>query len=187
MTKFLKLLAESVQDDYDDWDYPDSNEYEKITPETIKKIKSTDRIVLSTEDRIDLSRKMPPSSIGRKPIGLWYGFGTSWIDFIRAEMPERETQHVFKIEVDDFELVDIDRDKIFLWFSQRFKDPQKEGRFGNYKVDWPEVTKKYKGIEFPIYFDKYRGNPDHDWYSSWDIASGCIWDLSAIKKVEKLQ
>lgn len=188
MIKLIKLLVESIQDDHEDWDYPEySNEYEKITPETLKKIKETDRIVLSTEDTLDLSRKIPPSSIGRKPIGLWYGFGTSWIDFIRAEMPDRETQHVFKIEVDDMDIYNINQEKMFLWFSQRFKDPKKEGKYGNYKIDWPEVSKKTKGIEIPIYFRKYSRDPEHDWYSTWDVESGCIWDLSAIKKVEKLQ
>ncbi len=180
--KFINILKELAEES----DYA-SNEFEKVTPETLKKIGSRDRIVLGTKDSIDFNFKIPPSRIGFKPTGLWYGFGTSWIDFIRAEMPERETEHVFKIDIYDDDIIDVDKEGMFLWFSKRYKDPEKEGRFGNHKIDWPEVTKKYKGIEFPIYFDKYRGDPEHQWYYPWDIASGCIWDLSAIKKVTKLQ
>ena len=192
MIKLINLLKESIREDqYDlDYDYPeDSNEYERVTPETIKKINSNDRIVLGTGDKLDLSRSIPPSKIGYKPIGLWYGFGTSWIDFIRGEMPHRETEHVFKIEIenDPDTIIKIDDDKLFLWFSKKFKDPENEGKFGNHKINWPEVTKKYKGIEFPKYFSEYRMDHDHSWYYPWDIASGCIWDLSAIKNVTKLQ
>lgn len=193
MVKLIDILKKTLREetyalDYDD--YPeDPKKYEKISPETIKKINSRDRIVLGTKDNIDLNFKVPPSKIGYKPTGLWYGFGTSWIDFIRQEIPDRETEHVFKIEVEynSEDMITIDNDKTFLWFSKRFKDPENEGRFGNHKINWPEVTKKYKGIEFPIYFNKYRRDLEHDWYYPWDIASGCIWDLSAVKKVVKLQ
>lgn len=179
MIKFIDLLRESFGEDED----------YKITPETIKKIKPTDRIVLGTEDKLDLSRTFPPSKIGMKPIGLWYGFGTSWIDFIRAEMPERETHHVFKIEIEtnSTDMINVDIEKMFLWFSKKYKDPEKEGKYGNHKINWPEVTEKYKGIEFPEYFDKFRLDPEHGWYYPWDIECGCIWDTSIIKNVIKLQ
>jgi hypothetical protein len=102
-------------------------------------------------------------------------------------MPERETEHVFKIEIDTSNVLIIKDEKSFLEFSNKYKDPENEGRFGNHKINWPEVTKIYKGIEFPEYFSKYRGDPEHDWYSNWDIESGCIWNLTAIKKIDKLQ
>ena len=73
MIKLINLLKESLREDqYElDYDYPeDSNEYEKITPETIKKINNNDRIVLGTEDKLDLSRSIPPSRIGRKPMRI---------------------------------------------------------------------------------------------------------------------
>ena len=64
MIKFIDLLRESYDDD--EYGY-DSTEHHKITPETIKKIKSTDRIILGTEDKLDLSRKFPPSLIKTCP------------------------------------------------------------------------------------------------------------------------
>lgn len=194
MIKLINILKQSIREGQDSLDYDDYPEdsydyHQKVTPETIKKINSKDRIVLVTKDNIDLNFKVPPSRIGYKPIGLWYGFGTSWIDFIRREMPERETEHVFKIEVEynSTDMLTIDNDNTFLWFSKRYKDPENEDRFGNNKINWPEVTKKYKGIEFPKYFNKYRNDPEHSWYYPWDVESGCIWDLSAVKKVDKLQ
>lgn len=188
MIKLLNLLKDSLKEDkygaYDD-EYP-----EKITPETIKKINSNDRIVLGTKDNIDLSIKVPPSKITTKPIGLWYGFGTSWIDFVRSEMPQRETDHVYKIEIDTSNVLVIKDDNSFLEFSDKYKDPEFEKKWSygrNSNIDWPRVAKEYKGIEFPVYFSKYRMADKHDWYYTWDVASGCIWDLSAVKKVIKLQ
>lgn len=185
MIKFIDIIKESW-DYLDTWD-ADPDTFKKITPETIKKISSKDRIVLGTKNSIDLNFNIPPSRIGYKPTGLWYGFGTSWLDWVRSEMPQWETENVFKIDIYDDDIVDIATEQIFLWFSKRYKDPEKEGKYGNEKINWPEVTKKYKGIEFPIYYSKYRRDPEHAWYYPWDVASGCIWDLSAIKKVTKLQ
>jgi len=190
MIKLLNLLKDSLKEDqygsYDD-EYP-----EKITPETIKKINSNDRIILGTKDNIDLSIKVPPSKITTKPIGLWYGFGTSWIDFVRSQMPQREmyTEHVFKIEIDTSNILIIKDDESFLDFSDKYKDPEFEKKWPDVRndaIDWPKVSREYKGIEFPVYFHKYRRTREHGWYYTWDVASGCIWDLSAVKKVIKLQ
>ena len=187
MIKFINLLRESFEgDEVNEYDYF-FKKNDLITPETIKKIKSTDRIVVGTEDKLDLSRSISSQKIGMKPKGLWYGFGTSWIDFIRSEMPDRETQHVFKIEIEtnSEDIIHVDTEKIFLWFSKRYKDPEKDG--SDSQINWPEISKKYKGIEFPEYFDKFSRDYDHFWYIPWDIASGCIWDTSIIKNVIKLQ
>jgi hypothetical protein len=190
MIKLIDLLRESIDDKFtltpeeEEW-YKDTES--KIKPETLNKIGAKDRIILGTDDTIDLNRKLPPLRIDMKPIGLWYGIGKSWIDFVQSNMPERETEHVFKIDIDPINVLIIDNDKKFLDFSNQYKDPENEGRFGNWKIDWPEVAKKYKGIEFPIYFSKYRSDSEHQWYYPWDVESGCIWDLSAVKKVIKLQ
>jgi len=139
MIKFIDILRESIEDDEYGYDAD-----HKITPETIKKIKPTDRIVLGTEDKLDLSRSYSPSKIGYKPTGLWYGFGTSWIDYIRSEgWNDRETHHVFKIEIENnsTDMINVDSEKMFLWFSNRYK----KGEPYEYKIDWPEVSKKYKG------------------------------------------
>jgi hypothetical protein len=197
MIKLLNLLKDSLKEgkygSYDDG-YPSyDDEYPKnITPETIKKINSNDRIILGTKDNIDLSIKVPPSEMAMKPKGLWYGFGTSWIDFVRSEMPawESDTKHVFKIEIDTSNILIIKDDESFLEFSDKYKDPEYEKKWPDIKIDkinWPEVAKEYKGIEFPVYFSKYRMNRKYFWYYPWDVASGCIWDLSAVKKVIKLQ
>lgn len=191
MIKLIDLLKESLKEDNFELTPEEEEWYKeqesKIKPETLNKIGSKDRIVLGLENKIDLSRNMPPQKIDMKPIGLWYGIGKSWIDFVQSEMPDRETDHVFKIDIDTNNVLIIDNDKSFLDFSNQYKDPQKEGRYGNYKINWPEVAKKYKGIEFSIYFYKYRMDNEHQWYYPWDVASGCIWDLSAVKNVIKLQ
>lgn len=50
--------------------------------------------------------------------------------------------------------------------------------------DWIDVASRYSGIEIAPYQWKRRIHPSTFWYYTWDCASGCIWDLSAIKKFE---
>lgn len=51
-------------------------------------------------------------------------------------------------------------------------------------IDWQQVAKDYQGIIITPYIWKLRLNPYTMWYYSWDCASGCIFDLSAIDSFE---
>lgn len=46
-------------------------------------------------------------------------------------------------------------------------------------IDWNRVRDDYDGIIIPHYFWQFR--LDHIWYYGWDCASGCVWNLKAIK------
>ena len=52
--------------------------------------------------------------------------------------------------------------------------------FWGHDIDWPWVSKSYKGIVIPNYIWSRRLEPGHMWYYVWDCASGCVWDTSAI-------
>jgi hypothetical protein len=51
-------------------------------------------------------------------------------------------------------------------------------------IDWPSLRSRYAGIVITPYIWERRlsmgSGPDAMWYYSWDCASGCIWDVSAI-------
>lgn len=53
-------------------------------------------------------------------------------------------------------------------------------------IDWAAVAKKYKGILITPYRPKYRFSIKgaSTWYTTWDCASGCIWDASAIQSIQ---
>jgi len=46
-------------------------------------------------------------------------------------------------------------------------------------LDWTKVYPRWQGIIITPYLWERR--MDYMWYYGWDCASGCIWDLSAIR------
>jgi hypothetical protein len=60
--------------------------------------------------------------------------------------------------------------------------PDSRSRFSEY-IDWERVTKDYDGIIIAPYQWSIRMRDDLFWYYTWDVASGCIWNLNAIESV----
>lgn len=50
-------------------------------------------------------------------------------------------------------------------------------------IDWASVTEHYDGIIIAPYLWARRLGETCGWYYTWDCASGCIWNLSAIESV----
>ena len=46
-------------------------------------------------------------------------------------------------------------------------------------INWKIVAKDYGGIEICPFISKRK---NYIWYSSWDVASGCIWNIKSIIK-----
>ena len=53
--------------------------------------------------------------------------------------------------------------------------------------DWQEIEKSYQGIIIAPYCWQRRLSDHTFWYYGWDCASGCIWDATAIVRLERLQ
>jgi hypothetical protein len=51
-------------------------------------------------------------------------------------------------------------------------------------INWPAFAARFSGIIIAPY--QWSARMKHDWYYGWDVASGCIWDLSAIENVAVL-
>ena len=56
----------------------------------------------------------------------------------------------------------------------------------SFKVDWSLVKFKFQGIVIAPYQWDCRLHEETMWYYGWDCASGCIWDISAIERIELL-
>ena len=50
-----------------------------------------------------------------------------------------------------------------------------------YQIRWEEVKTLWDGIIISPYNWKCRHSPSTEWYYGWDCASGCIWNVEAIK------
>ena len=91
-----------------------------ISKEIYGEINPDDKIIMSTEEEIipkDVSQS-PSNSF--KPRGLWYAIGTEWVDWVRGNMPEWESDHIYKIELDDSKILHLGEDMSYAEFEQLF-------------------------------------------------------------------
>jgi hypothetical protein len=61
---------------------------------------SKERIHNTSKIKIDFKKYYEQPISSSKPKGIWYGFGESWLNWVRTEIPEWEYEHTFKFKVD---------------------------------------------------------------------------------------
>jgi len=140
------------------------------------------RSVNTDNNTIDLNRTYEQSNNWSKPNGLWYQINGKWnrlcnINNREAEYRNYKKHDVFQIKkynitlnIDFTDILILDtRDKV-VDFSEKYGN-------GEFFVNWKNVVEHYKGIEIP----NYKSVNYYKWMNGWDIDSGCIWDLTAIK------
>ena len=85
--------------------------------------------------------------------------------------------------------VEEDRFKTYEKFIEKLKEYwplyKEEHKKPRHDPDWEAVSKEYAGIIMPKYYELYRTVRESDnfsylWLSSWDVSSGCVWDLSIV-------
>jgi len=149
----------------------------KIPSNTIKNMKKYEKIIMS-KHRTLIFKNKDTHNRSLKPIGLWFGLGTSWIDWIRSEMPHWEKTNLYKVKTNPKYMLTInDQDK----FDKLEKNYGHKNGIG---IDWGKVSENYSGITINPY--NHTERMSSLWYYGWDVASGCIWDKKAIKSIEKI-
>lgn len=151
----------------------------------ISKEYSNSRIIMSKDDRIDFrSTPIGNQEIKFKPRGLWYGIGTSWIDWVRGEMPHWETENVFKIDINESRVKLIRTYDELINFDKEYGSEYTFGYETYTKIDWVKVAGDWGGIEIAPYI--YKARMVLEWYYGWDVASGCIWGDGVITNIERI-
>ena len=130
-------------------------------------------------------------SMQMKPIGFWYSIKDGWIGFNFDK--DDEENIIYETDLNMYELVispnsftdlnNPDQNKILLLNNHEFGNFEMKYTKTNYyneisKIDWLKVSKDYSGIELPQLNGRYR--MQHMWSSTWDIPSGCIWNVVCI-------
>lgn len=116
----------------------------------------------------------------QKPDGLWYSVGSAWKDWCESEQFNlQRLQCVCKLEIDESRILKV---VDLLAFTEQYGVVNRTLELRS--IDWAQVASAYAGIEIAPY--QYKHRLSLLWYYPWDVASGCIWDLSVIKKVEPL-
>ena len=190
MKKLRKIVRDTIKESYDDFSYDywkDANKSQVINDKLYNLIATkynNSRIIMSESIDINFQTKKQKSEPDTKPQGLWYGIGTSWIDWVRSEMPSWERNNIFLIDIDESKIIKISNENELLQFNENYKSELENTSFS--LIDWKKVSKDYEGIEITPYLYKMRFDRRVFWYYSWDVASGCVWGNGVIKNIEKL-
>lgn len=120
-----------------------------------------------------ISVPMPVGGI--KPEGLWYAFGQSWIDY-KLAWDKLEESFIFELSLDKSKILTLTNPQEI----NAFNDTYRVGVDGKI-INWLDVSKHYDGIEIVPFNSDYS---DCYWYQTFDVPSGCIWNLKAIVKTE---
>lgn len=142
----------------------------------------------SVRGLITSSKRKYQQEVEWKPNGLWYGIGWAWDDWCRTEMPDRYKYHKkhFFLDMDMSRILLIDSPEKMTSFAEeyhRYPSWISKKELRNSWIDWKAVSIAYSGIEISPYRFDFRHK--YLWYYGWDVSSGCVWDLSAIKSVSK--
>lgn len=119
-----------------------------------------------------------------KPHGLWisdeHDFG--WRDWTTAEQWGMDTliyEHLVELHPDHNVLFITNVEELDK-FHEEFKTHIGDWERGNPTwLNWNRVYPFWQGIIITPYLWERR--MDYMWYYGWDCASGCIWDLKAIR------
>jgi hypothetical protein len=130
-------------------------------------------------------------SYNLKPFGLWYSFDDAWKAWCSDNMPERLFANDFELVINEINLLIIKDFKTAVDITVQHKN-DKYWNLGIHHVDWNKLSKTYSGIEIPDYWSLKKEmwklpGPVLTWFYAWDVPSGCIWDLSIINSIEKIE
>jgi hypothetical protein len=147
-------------------------------------IGARDLITLSSFPDVQSLKKYTqatPSARERKPKGIWFGIGNSWIDWLEYNMPQWAEPSVLKVDVNMSKMLNIKKDKDVDAFSEKYTVKDKD----MWIADWKKLAKDYDGIIMWTYPPSYRmfaDDPRAVW-DGWDVQSGCVWNPASIKKL----
>lgn len=122
-----------------------------------------------------------------KPRGLWLSVDDDWRRW--AEDGGLGWVGDDGVEFD----VDLDRcvvvssvDELDRFHDQWYQDWRQQPRYRS-GIRWAAVAQQYSGIVIAPYLQQRRlDGAASDWYYPWDCASGCVWDLTAVRAKERV-
>jgi hypothetical protein len=122
-----------------------------------------------------------------KPIGLWLSVDScedNWRSWCESEgFNLHKLTHAYDIELQD------NANLLILTNEDELDNFTKEYGIKNdympsiYGVNWPAVADKWDGIIITPYIWSRRLEAHTFWYYGWDCASGCVWNVKAIKNI----
>lgn len=155
------------------------------------------------EKRIELDRSRvypvtdrAESSPFAKPRGLWvsdesdYGW-RKWCEDEEFRLGALSYEHEVTLSVGTQPLLLLSTADQVLGFHRRYGYTETYGTRGSAfeinhtGIDWARVREDFAGV----FITPYQGDLrfELDWYYGWDVASGCVWNLSVIESLEPVR
>jgi hypothetical protein len=135
----------------------------------------------------DSAREYKPRRSNFKPTGFWFSIKGEhgWPDHCIQDQWNLEGLK-FRYEVkitESANILHISTAAELLAFDREYGYESYPGEgYSSRAIEWSKITEKYDGIIISPYQWSLRMEPF--WYYSWDVASGCVWNLEAIESVE---
>lgn len=145
------------------------------------KITSDMRIHLSKYPIHKLEERHYIQKSDDKPNGFWYGFGDKWIDWAEVAGPEYMGEYVYEVDINGSNVLQIKNHSEIIEFTREYGSSEQIVPGVIFFIDWPRIELKYDGIEVNPYIGQARTDEKTLWYYTWDIASGCIWNMDKVK------
>ena len=178
-SQLRRLIRESIEYDEDDDDLFDFGEI----PDWMSEIPQALMTTVSSEPIAGISDASEKNMSDLKPRGLWYAPGKDWIDWMSTEMPKwlDEVNYVYALKPayasggleSQGGVLQIRTERELRAFNNKFRF-ESEGSSVS-EIRWDDVADRWDGVEIVPHHRGARRDMNMMWYSSWDIASGCIW------------
>ncbi len=149
--------------------------------DTRLKIKPDMRIHLSKYPIYKLEQRQYIQKHHDKPDGFWYGFGDKWIDWAECAGSEYMGKYVYEVDINGSNTLQIKNYSEIIEFTKEYKSIEQIIPGIIFFIDWPRMEHIYDGIEINPYIGQARTKEKTIWYYSWDVPSGCIWNLDKVK------
>lgn len=118
----------------------------------------------------------------KKPKGIWYTFGDTWLNWVTSEMPSilNRLTVLYDVDISECNILKLTNIEELVAFTERFSISLDFNPYGTEKIAWWEVSLFYDGIEVSNW--KLGDGLEEGvlWIDSWDFASGCVWNVDKI-------
>ncbi len=137
--------------------------------------------LVDVKDRRDQTMNddgLRPGDGHHKPRGLWYscqGCVDNWLQWCIDE-DFRTYTYAAELGLDMSRILKIRTPAALRAFSAEYA----YGSSMRMRVAWAAVASRWGGIEIAPHLRDCRHQDLHYWYTTWDVASGCVWDPNVV-------
>ena len=117
--------------------------------------------------------------VGSKPRGIWLSVGDEW-----RRWCEERSHNLHRLEYeyevvlrDSASMISITRPEEIDSFGRAYS--ASPGRTVRH-VRWGDLSRRHDGIIIAPYFREKAEDKRSEWYSKWNCACACVWNVSAI-------